>query len=61
MNAKLSPRVVLVAFLAVLLAAPLFLSPFSVTLLVLWTAFLLAFWAFGIPLGVGASYVYPAP
>ncbi|TXG86906.1 MAG: branched-chain amino acid ABC transporter permease, partial [Zoogloea sp.] len=33
MKAKLSPRVVLVAFLAVLLAAPLFLSPFSVTLL----------------------------
>jgi aminobenzoyl-glutamate transport protein len=34
--------------------------PFSVTLLVLWTAFLLGFWALGIPLGVGASYVYPA-
>ncbi|MDH5835391.1 AbgT family transporter [Luteimonas kalidii] len=34
--------------------------PFSLTLLVLWTGFLLAFWAFGIPLGVGSSYVYPA-
>jgi aminobenzoyl-glutamate transport protein len=34
--------------------------PFSVTLLVLWTAFLIGFWAFGIPLGVGASYGYPA-
>jgi aminobenzoyl-glutamate transport protein len=32
--------------------------PFSVTLLVLWTAFLLGFYAFGIPLGVGASYEY---
>ncbi|PJK11862.1 aminobenzoyl-glutamate transporter [Lysobacteraceae bacterium NML95-0200] len=35
--------------------------PFSVTLLVVWTAFLLAFWGLGLPLGVGASYVYPAP
>jgi aminobenzoyl-glutamate transport protein len=35
--------------------------PFSITLLVLWTGFLLAFWALGIPLGVGASYAYPAP
>jgi aminobenzoyl-glutamate transport protein len=34
--------------------------PFSVTLLVLWTSFLLAFWALGLPLGVGASYGYPA-
>ncbi|GAB3735237.1 AbgT family transporter [Luteimonas pelagia] len=34
--------------------------PFSVTLLVMWTAFLLGFWALGIPLGVGASYVYPS-
>lgn len=32
--------------------------PYSITLLVLWTAFLLAFWALGIPLGVGASYEY---
>jgi aminobenzoyl-glutamate transport protein len=34
--------------------------PFSVTLLVLWSAFLLAFWGLDIPLGVGASYTYPA-
>jgi aminobenzoyl-glutamate transport protein len=34
--------------------------PYSITLLVVWTAFLIAFWAFGIPLGVGASYNYPA-
>ncbi len=33
--------------------------PFSVTLLVLWTGFLLGFWALDIPLGVGATYVYP--
>jgi aminobenzoyl-glutamate transport protein len=32
--------------------------PYSVTLLVLWTAFLLGFWALGIPLGVGSSYEY---
>lgn len=35
--------------------------PFSVTLLVLWTAFLLGFWALGIPLGIGATHAYPAP
>ncbi|HEY4554855.1 MAG TPA: AbgT family transporter, partial [Lysobacter sp.] len=34
--------------------------PYSFTLLVLWTAFLLAFWALGLPLGIGASYTYPA-
>ena len=34
--------------------------PYSLALLVLWTAFLLGFWALGIPLGVGASYTYPA-
>ncbi len=33
--------------------------PYSIALLVLWTAFLIAFWGFGIPLGVGASYSYP--
>ncbi len=32
--------------------------PFSVTLLVVWTAFLLGFWALGIPLGVGSTYDY---
>jgi aminobenzoyl-glutamate transport protein len=35
--------------------------PFSVALLICWTAFLLIYWSIGIPLGVGASYVYPAP
>ncbi len=35
--------------------------PFSATLLVLWTGFLLGFWALDIPLGVGSSYTYPAP
>lgn len=34
--------------------------PFSITLLVVWTAFLLGFWALDIPLGIGSSYVYPA-
>ncbi len=33
--------------------------PFSIALLLTWTAFLLGFWALGLPLGVGASYVYP--
>jgi len=34
--------------------------PYSVTLLIAWTAFLLGFWALEIPLGIGASYTYPA-
>ncbi|MCK7593892.1 AbgT family transporter [Pseudomarimonas salicorniae] len=34
--------------------------PYSVTLLVIWTTFLIGFWALGIPLGVGATYSYPA-
>lgn len=33
--------------------------PYSIALLVLWTAFLTGFWALGIPLGLGASYTYP--
>lgn len=33
--------------------------PFSITLLIVWSAFLLGFWALGLPLGVGASYTYP--
>lgn len=32
--------------------------PYSVCLLVVWTAFLIGFWALGLPLGVGASYEY---
>ncbi|AFU99363.1 AbgT family transporter [Simiduia agarivorans] len=35
--------------------------PYSLVLLVLWTAFLLIYWSFGLPLGIQASYVYPAP
>ena len=35
--------------------------PFSVSLLVTWTLLLIGFWALGIPLGAGASYVYPVP
>jgi aminobenzoyl-glutamate transport protein len=34
--------------------------PFSIALLVLWTGFLLLFWVTGIPLGLGATYGYPA-
>ena len=35
--------------------------PYSITLMVTWTAFLMAFWALGIPLGIGSSYVYTPP
>lgn len=34
--------------------------PFSVALGIVWTIFLLIYWALGIPLGVQANYVYPA-
>ncbi len=34
--------------------------PFSISLLTLWTLFLLGFWFFEIPLGIGASYTFPA-
>ena len=34
--------------------------PFSIAFLIGWTLFLLAYWSFGIPLGLQASYVYPA-
>jgi aminobenzoyl-glutamate transport protein len=34
--------------------------PYSVGLLVCWTIFLLAFWGLGLPLGIGASYTFPA-
>lgn len=33
--------------------------PFSATFIVVWTLFLLLFWALGIPLGLLASYSYP--
>lgn len=32
--------------------------PYSVTFLVLWTAFLLVYWALGLPLGLQSSYTY---
>lgn len=32
--------------------------PYSIALSIFWTAFLLLFWALGIPLGIGASYDY---
>lgn len=35
--------------------------PYSVTIIVAWTVFLLGYWALGIPLGLQSSYVYPAP
>ncbi len=34
--------------------------PYSVGFLVVWTLFLLAYWALGIPLGLQASYGYPS-
>lgn len=34
--------------------------PFSVSFLVLWSSFLLLYWSLGLPLGIGASYVFPA-
>jgi aminobenzoyl-glutamate transport protein len=33
--------------------------PFSITFLVVWTAFLIAFWLVGVPLGLQAPYSYP--
>ncbi|HVT45228.1 MAG TPA: AbgT family transporter [Thermoanaerobaculia bacterium] len=33
--------------------------PFSVTFLIAWTIFLVAYWMLGIPLGLQAPYVYP--
>ncbi|WP_411992997.1 AbgT family transporter [Agarivorans sp. DSG3-1] len=33
--------------------------PYSIALAIFWTIFLLAYWALGFPLGLGASYVYP--
>lgn len=34
--------------------------PYSLTFITVWTLFLLLYWWLGIPLGLGASYVYPA-
>jgi aminobenzoyl-glutamate transport protein len=33
--------------------------PYSITFLIAWTLFLLAFWLLGIPLGLQAPYTYP--
>lgn len=35
--------------------------PYSLLLTLLWTLFLILYWQLGIPLGIGASYSYPAP
>ena len=35
--------------------------PYSITLIVTWTGFLMLFWALGLPLGVGATYEYVPP
>lgn len=34
--------------------------PFTVTLLILWSAFLILYWTLGIPLGIQSNYIYPA-
>lgn len=36
------------------------MAPYSVMFLVLWTLFLLAFWALGLPLGLQSAYTYPS-
>jgi aminobenzoyl-glutamate transport protein len=33
--------------------------PYSATFLIIWTAFLLLYWLFGLPLGLQAGYTYP--
>ncbi|MGS0727560.1 hypothetical protein ACVBKF_15305 [Shewanella sp. 0m-11] len=32
--------------------------PFSLALMSIWSVWLLAYWALGFPLGLGASYTY---
>ncbi|RLV58207.1 AbgT family transporter [Parashewanella curva] len=34
--------------------------PYSIAILLLWTVFLLIYWSLGLPLGIQASYFYPA-
>ena len=34
--------------------------PFSISFLLLWSGFLLAYWALGLPLGIGSSLSFPA-
>ena len=33
--------------------------PYSLSLLVLWTVFLMVYWMLGIPLGLQSTYTYP--
>jgi p-aminobenzoyl-glutamate transporter AbgT len=35
--------------------------PYTVIFLISWSIFLLIYWALGIPLGLQATYIYPAP
>ncbi|MBP7548632.1 MAG: AbgT family transporter, partial [Corallincola sp.] len=37
------------------------MMPYSLLLTLVWTLFLILYWQLGIPLGIGASYSYPAP
>ncbi|HAN26453.1 MAG TPA: hypothetical protein DCP75_01735 [Haliea salexigens] len=32
--------------------------PYSITFIILWTLFLLGYWALGLPLGLQSSYTY---
>ena len=34
------------------------MMPYSISMLIGWTLFLLAYWALGIPLGIQATYIY---
>ena len=34
--------------------------PYSIVFFVAWTAFLIAYWQLGIPLGIQAPYTYPS-
>lgn len=34
--------------------------PYSITFLIAWSLFFIGYWALGLPLGIGASYAYPA-
>ena len=36
------------------------MMPYSIALTVLWTIYLLVYWALGLPLGIAAGYTYPA-
>ena len=36
------------------------MMPYSIAMLIGWTIFLLTYWALGLPLGIQASYTYPA-